>query len=172
VQRRMKLGFNPHASGDHSLIRRLILPCALLFLFSVANPATAQPKIEEFLGSCSPEDKLCSGSLADFKKWYPLAWRRDYQGQRNVAFCFRNGCDGAVVKNATLACAWRMVILASSSMKIVDSDFGGFRVSCGVLDTAQRSVARGQANDLMRAIYRKPIPADLEINMLALPTPR
>ncbi|MCA3645985.1 MAG: hypothetical protein IOC54_01395 [Methylobacterium sp.] len=168
----MKLGFNPRASGDHSLIRRLTLPCALMFLFSVATPATAQPKIEDFLGSCSENDKFCEGNLAQFKKWFPLAWRRDYQGQRNVAFCLRDGCDGAVVKNPTLACAWRMVILGSASTKIDQSDFANFRIACGVLDTAQRSVARGQANDLMRAIYRKPIPADLEVAMLALPTPR
>ena len=49
------------------------------------------------------EDQLrvCDGSQQQFKTWFPRAYQKDYQGQRNVSLCLADGCDGGSSEQAT-----------------------------------------------------------------------
>lgn len=130
---------------------RLFLIIAALL---VAAPAAAQNAADYELG-CEASDKLCNASRQDFRKWYPLAWRGDYQGQRNVAFCLRDGCDGAVRTNPITGCAWRMVIVGSGSPKVDTSDTLNLKTDCSRLDAVEREAATAQAARMLAKIPRR-----------------
>jgi len=100
-------------------------------------------------------DSLCKTSLAQFKKWFPLAMRGDYQGQRNVAFCLSTGCDGAVLIRPITGCAWRLVIVSSGSKDVDQSDTGNIKHYCGKLDAVEREAAAAQAAALLAKTLRR-----------------
>lgn len=129
----------------------MLVPLALLALLgaSRADDATQHTKI------CTGTEikDWCETSSAEFKKWFPLAYEGDYQGQRNVAYCLLTGCSGAVMINPSLACAWRMVILLSGSSRVDETDQGNFRTACGTLDQARLETAKAQA-DRLRAMIQ------------------
>ena len=109
------------------------------------------------------EDQLrvCDGSQQQFKTWFPRAYQKDYQGQRNVSFCLADGCDGAVQVNKPLGCAWRLVILASGSPKVDSTDTGFFDSRCRKFSEAETLQMKSQADALYRQIYKKPLPKGL-----------
>ncbi|UYO38577.1 hypothetical protein KQX62_17915 [Rhodopseudomonas palustris] len=120
----------------------------------IAAPAAAQ-KAADYELSCEESDTWCNISLKQFRKWYPLAWRGDYQGQRNIAFCLRDGCDGAIRTNPITGCAWRMVIVASGSPKVDSSDTLNLKTDCGKLDAVEREAASAQAARMLAKIQRR-----------------
>lgn len=138
-------------------------------LFAPIWSANAQSSdIDEHLLICVGTE-FCESSQKQFKKWYPLAWRGDYQGGRNVAYCLSTGCDNSVKKNETLACAWRAVILASGSTRVDSGDRANFTTACGRLDLTGRATARAQAQQLMRRVHRRGLLPDIEAAILSLP---
>ena len=117
-------------------------------------PAFAQ-KAADYENHCDDAEKDCKASLAQFRKWFPLAMRGDYQGQRNVAFCLSRGCDGAVFQRPITGCAWRMVIVGSGSPKVDSTDTANLKNECGKLDEVDRQAAAAQATTLMAKIPRR-----------------
>lgn len=102
---------------------------------------------------------ICEVNRAQMsRRDWPLAWRGDYQAQRNVAFCLTNGCDGAVQINKTAGCAWRVVILSAAHDTAGDGDVDNLNSSCGSLDLAGRSAADMKARDIFRRIYGRAMP--------------
>ena len=83
---------------------------------------------------------------------WPGAWMGDYQAQRNVAFCLRDGCGGAVMPDLTTACAWRSVILEMHPDKITDSDGESLQNVCGMLSEGQALAAVQKAKSIYSRI--------------------
>lgn len=104
-------------------------------------------------------EKWCEATLATFKaKDWPGAWRGDYQGQRNVSYCLSTGCDGAVKENGVGGCAWRIIIMASGSPKVDDTDTQNHKLYCGRLTDVERAAAHAQAEQTFSAIYGRKLP--------------
>lgn len=106
----------------------------------------------------------CALDRDEFRSDYPKAYNKDYQAQRNVAFCFDTGCNGAVIAKRSLACAWRIVILASGSPRVEDSDHRNWRYHCGrkALDEIAFATAVRQAQGLFAEIYGGTLPPAFE----------
>ncbi|KAB1087342.1 hypothetical protein F4V91_13470 [Neorhizobium galegae] len=80
-------------------------------------------------------------------------WRNPYAGQRNVAICLAEGCDGEVKKNPVLACGWSRVVLLAGHPEIVEEDFQRERTYCGALKTPiEKDTATAQAQRLIRLL--------------------
>lgn len=90
------------------------------------------------------------------------AYKKDYGDQRNLASCLRYGCSNAIVPNEPLACAWRMVILASGSTLLEQSDINYFQKDCSPLNGAQLATAKAQAANLFQMVYRREISRDFQ----------
>lgn len=135
----------------------------ILFALALASPAWAQDA-GPLLRTCpsGPNPNWCEISQKDFKEWYPKAYARDYQGQRNAAFCLSTGCDGSVERNDLEGCAWRMVILGSGSPRIDSTDRMAYATYCGAnrLSNAQRADALRIAESLFKRLYRKDLPLE------------
>lgn len=103
-------------------------------------------------GSC--DDVYCANSQVQFEQRdWPNAWRGDYQGQRNVAFCLISGCDGAVIPDRSTGCAWRAVILATNAASATDLDAQNIEHECGAaLSPVQRELAMTKSEEIVRQI--------------------
>lgn len=145
-------------------MRATLLAAALL----VSGAATAQP-VTDYVRSCqvSADRTLCESSRRQFLHWYPTAFRGNYQGQRNVAFCLSTGCDDAVNQDYIAACAWRMVIIGAADKRMDRSDRMNLDTYCGGtrVDTTERADAARIAQDLFRRIYRR----ELQLERLTRP---
>lgn len=106
---------------------------------------------------CPDESAGCYYSQATLAIELPFAYKGNYQAQRNVSFCLWDGCQNAVVPTKTLGCAWRIVILASGSTKVDDTDLMNFRFCAGELDPTEFSVTKAQAARLFQTIYGRPL---------------
>lgn len=126
-------------------------------------PAAAQP-VTDYVRSCavSADKTLCESSRRQFLQWYPRAFKRDYQGQRNVAFCLSTGCDDAVSQDHITACAWRMVLKAAQDQRYDAGDRMNFDVDCGDrrLETTERADAARIAQTLYKRIYGRELPLE------------
>jgi hypothetical protein len=123
---------------------------------------TAQAQnVEDHLRVCDGSTDFCDSSQQQFKTWFPRAYQKDYQGQRNVSFCLADGCDGAVQVNKPLGCAWRLVILASGSPKVDSTDTGFFESRCRKFSEAEALQMKSQADALFRQIYKRQLPKGL-----------
>lgn len=128
----------------------------ILTMLVLTAPAQAQ-KASDYELECegASDVKWCNVQLAQFRKWFPLALRGDYQGQRNVAYCLSDGCDGAVMKKPITSCAWRIVIVGSGSPKVDQIDTNNLKNACGRLDETERQAAAAQAATLLAKIPRR-----------------
>lgn len=134
-------------------------------LFAAALAAAADdPSSHTALCATAANVDWCDQARSMFLAQYPAAFARDYQAQRNVAFCFSTGCDGAVVVKKPLGCAWRIVILASGAMEADASDDGNHAADCGArhLDDRGFATAVRQARTLFLEIYGEPLPKAFE----------
>ncbi|MCJ2050864.1 hypothetical protein [Methylobacterium sp. J-070] len=125
--------------------------CLLALL---AGPAAGQAAGDHLQLCPAGPDAACAANQAEFRAAVPLAYRGDYQAQRNVAFCLQDGCGGGIRRNPALACAWRQVILGSGSNRVDGSDESNARLACAGLDAAQSEIARAQAARIRRGIAR------------------
>lgn len=123
---------------------------------NLSYAAHAAPGDEYLSPGCSTgsNQSFCEQGRKDFLKWYPRAFRGDYQGQRNVAFCLWDGCDGAVTPNKITSCAWRIIIVASGSLKLDASDTSHMRTCRSQLSADEMVAASGQAQTLASKIKR------------------
>ena len=82
-----------------------------------------------------------------------------YQNQRNVAWCYSDGCDGVEPIDDVKACAWRLVIVAAKHPKAEASDAENVEFECRQNLTAdEQRAARTKADEIFRKIYAKPLP--------------
>lgn len=82
-----------------------------------------------------------------------------YQNQRNVAWCYFDGCDGVEPIDDVKACAWRLVIVAAKHPKAEASDAENVEIECrGNLTPDEQRNARLEADRVFRRIYQKPLP--------------
>lgn len=82
-----------------------------------------------------------------------------YQNQRNVAWCYSDGCDGVEPIDDVKACAWRMVVVAAKHPKADASDADNLELDCRRNLTAdEQRTARLKADEIFRKIYKSPLP--------------
>lgn len=84
----------------------------------------------------------------------------DYQSQRNIAWCYIDGCYGVEPIDDVKACAWRLVIAAAKHPRSDASDVDNVRIDCDqALAPEDRAQALDKAQALFQKIYKKPMPA-------------
>jgi hypothetical protein len=140
------------------------LICFLWLVFSYdASADTLEQSLNGLVLPCESASDVpaCKYALQTFRKDYPKALKKDYQAQRNVAFCLSTGCDGAVYKNPIQGCAWRMIILGSGKKQVDESDTGSYGIYCKRLDKDAFKAARIRADNLFYQIYGRPLPAEI-----------
>ncbi len=104
------------------------------------------------------ERQQCLRAQHALRVAHTAAWRGQHQAQRHVAGCLSTGCHGALIGNPIVGCAWRIVILASGSAEIDQSDRDDFEQDCGRLSDTGRLIARLQAAKIYQAIYLRLMP--------------
>ena len=83
----------------------------------------------------------------------------DYQSQRNIAWCFIDGCYGVEPIDDVRACAWRLVIAAAKHPKSDASDVENVRFDCdAALSPDDRANATVEAGRLFKKIYKTDLP--------------
>ena len=81
-----------------------------------------------------------------------------YQNQRNIAWCYSDGCDGVEPIDDIKACAWRLVIVAAKHPKADASDAANVDIDCRQNLTAdEQRRARLEADQIHRRIYKAPL---------------
>ena len=126
---------------------------ALPIMLAMTQAAVAQRAANMDLRTCPPGDPLCDSMRAQFAREYPLAWKGNYEAQRNVAFCFTTGCDGAVRRDPILGCALRFVILYSGSSKVDPSDTMNTHSCERMLTGIELAAAKTRAKVIFESIY-------------------
>lgn len=102
-------------------------------------------------GACS--DDICITTQVQFANSdWPKAWSGEYAPQRNAAYCRKTGCRGAVQVNVIEACAWRMLILASHTMEVDDTDTANFEMDCNTLGPTDLDASRRKAKAMIGVI--------------------
>jgi hypothetical protein len=130
----------------------------IVVLAAVPGTSAFAQNARDYLSpSCptGPDAALCEQNRGEFLKEHPQAMRGDYQSQRNVAFCMITGCDGAVRVNTITGCAWRMVIVASGSMKVDRSDTSHIESCRKRLSGDEWVAASAQAQTLSSKMKRR-----------------
>ncbi|MBX8802504.1 hypothetical protein HBA92_17320 [Ochrobactrum sp. MR28] len=112
------------------------------------------------LGFCAADDVSCNLGAGQTLKDMRAAYKKDITGQRNMGSCLRSGCDGGVQKNLPLACAWRIIVLASGNPDISDTDAKYLKICLGELDALGIATTKAQAASLFRTIYKREISPD------------
>lgn len=83
----------------------------------------------------------------------------DYQSQRNIAWCYVDGCDGVEPIDDVKACAWRWVLFSAKHPKADESDAANVEADCkAALSPAEQQLARIKAAELFRRIYKSDLP--------------
>lgn len=148
----------------------LTMMCSSALAFD--NVAEAKAYIEKHKGdvmkdgyslpitNCAEADEACITEYAHMLLDLKNAYKKDYQAQRNIGYCLWSGCDGQVQKNATLGCAWVVVLLASGSPKVNELDTKNLKQCIATAGTENLGVIKSQAAALFQTIYKREIPAD------------
>lgn len=139
-------------------VRNSLLACVLT-LFAVESAAGDELDAIVQLCIVTSDETACEATKQSFREWWPAANAGDYGAQRNVAFCFSTGCDGAIGVDVERGCAWRMVIAASDSPEVGSGDMANLENDCGRLGRKGQANASAQAKRLYRQIYGRQMPA-------------
>ncbi|MCE1235713.1 MAG: hypothetical protein LWW93_05080 [Hyphomicrobiales bacterium] len=97
--------------------------------------------------------------IAAYRAEEARALAGDYQSQRNIAWCWVDGCYGVEPIDDVQACAWRIVIAAARHPKSDASDQDNVRIDCDqALTPDDRAQATEKAQKLFQKIYKRPLP--------------
>lgn len=132
----------------------IVLACSVM---SGAHAKSLDEQLDGMVTTCAlADDKAwCEAQVKQFREEWPQANKGDYQAQRNVAYCYANGCDGAVMPDLVTACAWRIVIMASPA-DITSGDTANYRHDCLQKATStMRADAFVMAGRLFKKIYKR-----------------
>lgn len=103
-------------------------------------PVAALSVLESQQDAEAAEQKRQAEGAEQFAALEKKAKSGDYQAQRNYAYSFATGAQGAPY-NPVKACAWYAVILNSGNPKVNDGDKSNVQLYCGRLDEAGRQAA-------------------------------
>jgi hypothetical protein len=83
------------------------------------------------------------------------------EAQRELADCLTKGCPG-IEANRSLACAWRIVIVAGGTAGVTASDVEQRRLICANLSSDEQRQAASQARSIVKQVYGRDLvlPAD------------
>lgn len=97
--------------------------------------------------------------IAAYRAEEERALSGDYQSQRNIAWCYVDGCTGVEPIDDVKACAWRLVIAAAMHPRSDASDGDNVRIDCDqALSPEDRAGAVETAGRLYAKIYGKTLP--------------
>ncbi|MDH0908824.1 hypothetical protein N5C66_05850 [Rhizobium pusense] len=140
-------------------MRQVLALAIVAAMSSLANAADWPPAMDylkERSLDCSANAKpsLCEQTKKFWLEDYDKAIRGDYNGQRNIAACLSTGCDGAIVPNPILGCAWHVVVANSGHLEANKLDADWLRIYCGskYLDDAGRAMADAQARTILKKL--------------------
>ncbi|MCO5059646.1 MAG: hypothetical protein M9905_17550 [Rhizobiaceae bacterium] len=136
---------------------RLNLAVVSVVTFGSIACASDWPAAESYMNAsfiCGnhPSPRDCEFGMFSFPQDYAKAIKGDYQGQKNVAYCFETGCSWAVKENQTLACAWHVVIMGSGHLQLDEYDRRYADLACKKLDRIGRKTAERQAETMLRLL--------------------
>ena len=135
----------------------LIVTAALVLS---AAPIFAQAdKLQKKNCATATDSAECTAQALKIASEWKKANKGDYASQRNVAFCFKDGCGGAIETSVVSACAWRMIIRAAENNKDV-ADRWSFDADCKSLANSDRRTALGEAEKLYKRIYGTQMPVE------------
>lgn len=100
----------------------------------------------------APVAMAAESGRATFEEVRAMAYRGDYQAQRNLAYGYSSASYAGQDKNPILACAWRIVLIKSGNEKVDETDVGNHKVYCDRLDQVSRQAAEAQAVSLRKKI--------------------
>ncbi len=148
-------GSATHAT-ETAPLRPILMALASLALAAPAmaqmpSEATLRQQAERSLTSCDAltgdDAQWCAVNRRAYLSAVPLAYRGDYEAQRNVAYMLR-GSTAGVAANHVEACAWRLLIMAQRHPQIGSGDESNVRFDCGRLNPQQRAAAEARARTL------------------------
>jgi len=116
----------------------------------VSKGFTAEPKLavlESREEADAAERRRLSEGAATLAELEKKALAGDYQAQRNLAYSLETG-EGGAPYEPVKACAWRVVIVASGSSKVNDSDRANLQAACGKIGEEDRRAAEQLAAGL------------------------
>jgi hypothetical protein len=109
------------------------------------------------LAICQSQSTQCVSNQAEIIASAKYAYKGDYQAQRNIAFCLFTGCQGAVIIDKALACAWRTVILAAATSEVDATDTSNLQACKNNLTPTENAAAISRADKLFKSVYGKTI---------------
>ena len=128
-----------------------LIACGCVSLVEAAEwPPAEEYTYENICDQLEPKDK-CRSHAADFKKYYELAIKGDYEGQGMIAMAFSRDMVG-IKHSPSLACAWSHVLLRSGHLLADSNDTNNNEYYCGKLKPAELTLALAQASRLMQML--------------------
>ena len=118
---------------------------------------TAKDGYKPSLAFCSSSSEACETTQAETIASAKFAYRGDYQAQRNLAYCLNYGCNGAIVIDKTLSCAWRIVIVAAATAEVDVTDTGNLQNCMKDLTSVEHAASVSRAAKLYKLVYGKAI---------------
>lgn len=140
---------------------KILSSSAFLIFLSLPAALGQVPAVSEHLKACD-SDEFCQSFQNVFKDEYESAFKKRYTSQRNVAYMLEDReshPNHGVQRNWIAACAWRALILNSRSREVDDSDRYNLEFACRRLNAPGRVAAAIQADELIRKIYKRSLPA-------------
>lgn len=115
------------------------------------------PGLAEYLGR-----RALDPTPEQIRAWHEdvaRAMAGDYQSQRNLAWCYVDGCYGVEPIDDAKACTWRMIIASAKHPKSDASDRDNVETDCRqALAPEDLAVATAQARVLFKKIYGRDMP--------------
>jgi hypothetical protein len=136
--------------------RALFLSVVSLALWVAPAVQAEAHEAAKYVVMCIQPDTLadCEKGTKALYSLYKKAYRGDYQARRNLAYSLQIGSFPAR-KDPVAACTWRLIIIASGSTKVDDSDFANMNLICGRLSQPDLGQAKAEAVTLTRRMVMK-----------------
>lgn len=140
--------------------RQTLLCIATATILCAQQPAFSDA-LKSMKADCTAakDTSYCEAQQTQFADDWKAANKGNYGAQRNVAFCLKNSCDGAVVTDKVAGCSWRIIIQAANNEK-TDADRWSYESDCRSLTNQGRRSALDLAEKTYKKIYRKQMPLD------------
>lgn len=150
------------SSGDDNAESSGVAEIAAQEIASEADLAAARQEAEGYVDEVTlpagvpapPVSAICTTELCETvrvqmsKSDWPNAWRGDYEAQRNVAFCYSDGCQGAFRTSKIDSCAWSSIVVALNVNEAQDGDIANLDLACSELSEAGRLTAARKAEEI------------------------
>ena len=116
-------------------LMKLLLWCVFLISawISTASADEWRPASAYLSIGCegAKDQAMCEQTQKTWARSYNGALAGDITGQRNLAYCFSTGCDGAILSNRIAGCAWAVVVLRYGHLDVRELDLDIAKLYCG-----------------------------------------